>query len=161
MVTFDPVRFADHRAMLLGGLRRVHGFATAQRDIPAQWEEFNRLGRLPGQEGATTYGVICGASIEVQTMEYMCGVEVASLEALPPDVGRLRVPVQHYAVFVHQGHIGGIGQAWDGAWAWLAESEYESAQTPDFERYDERYDPASGTGSVEIWVPVRRRATPF
>lgn len=158
MPTLEPERFADHRPMLLGGIRRVHAFATAQRDIPGQWVEFNGLGRLPGQLGATSYGVICGASIELQTMEYMCGVEVESLDALPAALGRLRVPSQHYAVFLHRGHVRGIGQTWDGVWAWLAESEYESAQTPDFERYDDRYDPASGSGEVEIWVPVRRRA---
>jgi AraC family transcriptional regulator len=26
---------------------------------------------------------------------------------------------------------------------------------PNFERYDEKFDPATGNGGLEIWVPVR------
>jgi AraC family transcriptional regulator len=153
MPPIEPARFADGVPMLLGGVRRTHTFATAARDIPAQWEAFGRMVPLPGQRGGTTYGVICGGSPETRTMEYMCAAEVEALDALPPG-GRLRLPAAHYAVFVHRGPIADVGAAWAGAWAWLERSpEWESAQTPDFERYDERYDPAAG--ELEIWVPVR------
>ena len=30
-----------------------------------------------------------------------------------------------------------------------------SAHTPDFEVYDERFDPATGEGGVEIWLGVK------
>lgn len=156
-----PARFADHRPMLLGGLRRTHTFANAPRDIPAQWGEFMAMGRLPGQRGAATYGVICGGSPEQRTMEYMCAAEVDALDALPTGVGRLRVPPAHYAVFVHEGSIDGIGETWAGVWTWLGESSaWESSPSPDFELYDERYDPDTRSGTVEIWVPVRRVSAP-
>jgi predicted transcriptional regulator YdeE len=29
-----------------------------------------------------------------------------------------------------------------------------SAPSPDFERYDARFDPVTGSGIVEIWFPV-------
>jgi AraC family transcriptional regulator len=28
------------------------------------------------------------------------------------------------------------------------------ADGPEFERYDEKFDPSSGMGEVEIWIPV-------
>jgi AraC family transcriptional regulator len=30
-----------------------------------------------------------------------------------------------------------------------------AADAPSFERYDENFDPTSGNGGLEIWVPVR------
>jgi AraC family transcriptional regulator len=29
------------------------------------------------------------------------------------------------------------------------------ADAPDFERYDRQFDPASGSGGVEIWLPLK------
>jgi AraC family transcriptional regulator len=30
----------------------------------------------------------------------------------------------------------------------------------DFERYDENFDPATGNGGLEIWLPVREQVRP-
>ena len=157
-MTTEPARFETHRAMLLAGIRRHHAFADVPRDVPAQWREFNEMvGTIPGTVGHTSYGVICGADMSRNTMEYMCAIEVASFDAVPAGVGRLRVPPDVlYAVFVHDGPIDGIRATWDAVWRWLPGSGYRSANTPDWERYDERYDPATGTGVVEIWVPVEK-----
>ena len=37
------------------------------------------------------------------------------------------------------------------------DSGYELGGTPDFERYDERFNPETGTGEMEIWVPVKAK----
>jgi AraC family transcriptional regulator len=31
----------------------------------------------------------------------------------------------------------------------------KAADAPNFERYDETFDPATGNGGFEIWVPVK------
>ena len=153
--TIDPTRFAEGRAMLLAGIRRHHAFATASDTIPAQWRDLGAMGTLPGQQGAVTYGVICGSDPARGTFEYMSGVEVDGFDALPPATGRMRVPAQRYAVFTHEGHVSGLRQAWDAIWGdWLPRSGEKPADTPDFERYDERFDPATGRGTIEIWFPV-------
>ena len=141
--------------MLLAGLRRHHSFGGAATTIPAQWEAFRALGELAGQQGATTYGVVCGSTPATQTFEYMCGAEVAGFDALPPELGRMRVPAQRYAVFTHRGHVSAIRTVWDAIWQdWLPRSGERPADTPDFERYDERFDPRTGSGEIEIWFPV-------
>ena len=33
----------------------------------------------------------------------------------------------------------------------------KAADAPSFERYDEKFDPSTGNGGLEIWVPVRDR----
>jgi len=158
MNRIEPARYADGRAMHVAGVRRTHTFAEAARAIPDQWQALTRLIPLPGQIGATTYGVICSGDPEAETVEYLCGVEVENLAALAPGIGRVRIPAAHYAVFEHHGPIAGLGPLWDAIFGqWLPRSGHRSAHSPDFERYDERFDPAAGAGVVELWVPIERR----
>lgn len=141
--------------MLFAGLRRHHTFADMAAGIPRQWEDFQQLGRLPGQVGTTAYGAVCGGDPEKQVMEYMCAVEVRSFDGLPKDVGRMRVPAATYAVFVHEGDVATIQSTWQQILSkWLPSSGMRSANTPDFELYDDRFDAATGSGVVEIWLGV-------
>ena len=142
--------------MLFAGIRRKHTFASMGKDIPRQWEEFEKLGKLPGQLGATGYGAICGGDPQNQTMEYMCAAEVKSFDAVPKELGRMRVPAARYAVFLHEGNVATIQYTWKQIFeVWLPGSGMQSAQTPDFEVYGERFDSATGEGGVEIWLGVR------
>lgn len=156
MTPIEPVRIAEGRAMLLAGLRRHHAFAGSLRTIPEQWQALQRLGPPPGRLGTNAYGVICGADPAAETFEYLCGFEVAALEPVPREYGRMRVPAQRYAVFEHVGHVSTLHTLWERIWGeWLPRSGHQSANTPDFERYDERFDPATGSGLVEVWIPVQ------
>jgi predicted transcriptional regulator YdeE len=155
MQTLAKPRFEQGRPMLLAGLRRHHTFAGMANDIPRQWEDFQKLGQLPGQIGTTAYGAICSGDAEKQVMEYMCAVEVQSFDGLPAEIGRMRVPAASYAVFVHEGDVATIRSTWQQIFSsWLPSSGMRSANTPDFELYDERFDAATSSGVVEIWVPV-------
>jgi len=152
----QPQRYEDGRPMLFAGIRRKHTFASMGKDIPRQWDEFMKLGELPGQVGKTGYGAICGGDPKTQTMEYMCAVEVASFDALPKDIGRMRVPAVRYAVFLHEGNVATIQDTWKQILSvWLPSSGLQSAETPDFELYDERFDGVTGEGGVEIWLGVK------
>ena len=155
MSTLTVLRYEQGRPMLFGGIRRKHTFAKIGQDIPRQWEDFVKLGKLPGQVGTKAYGVICGADPKTQTMEYMCAVEVQSFDALPKELGRMRVPAVRYAVFRHEGNVATIQSTWQQTFAWLPGSGMQSANTPDFEVYDEQFDGATGEGGVEIWVGVK------
>ena len=155
MSMLRPVRFEDGRAMLFAGIRRKHVFASMGNDIPRQWDDFVKLGTLPGQVGTTAYGAICGGYPKTQTLEYMCAVEVESFDALPKELGRMRVPAVRYAVFLHEGNVATIQDTWKQVFSWLPTSGLQSAHTPDFEVYDERFDGATGDGGIEIWLGVK------
>lgn len=153
MEPFEPARYEDGRPMLLGGLRQHHIFAEAVRSIPEQWQQFKALHPVPGQLGTTTYGVLCGH--DSTGLEYMCGSEVETFEALPSDMGRIRISAQHYAVFLHRDHISTIKHTWDRILhEWLPNANAQSAHRPDFEVYDHRFDPSTGLGDVEIWISI-------
>ena len=156
MSKLEPLRYENGRPMLFGGLRRQHTFAETAQSIPRQWQDFLALGRLPGQLGATAYGAICGGDVAAHTMEYMCAVEVESFDALPKELGRMRVPAVRYAVFAHAGNVATIQDTWRRILGiWLPSSGMQSAETPDFEVYKERFDGATGEGGVEIWLGVK------
>ena len=86
----------------------------------------------------------------------MSGIEVADFGSLPVDLGRMRIPgEQRYAVFTHEENISTLKATWDAIWnQWFPASGCQMAQTPDFEVYDERFNPKTGEGGIEIWFPV-------
>jgi AraC family transcriptional regulator len=141
--------------MLFAGIRRKHTFASMGTGLPDQWHEFEKLAAVPGQVGKTAYGAICGGDPKTQTMEYMCAVEVKSFEGVPKELGRMRVPAARYAVVLHEGNVRTIQETWKQVFNWLQKSGMQSNETPDFEVYDERFDPATGEGGVEIWLGVK------
>ncbi len=155
IVTLNPPRFETGRTLLVAGLGERYRFET-NHGIPLQWQRFvPYLGSIPGQVGNVTYGVCCNSD-GAGNFEYIAGVEVSSFDELPGEFRRVRIPAQRYAVFTHRDHIstmrGTVYTIWN---QWLPNSGYEVADAPDFERYDDRFDPQSGTGEVEIWLPLK------
>lgn len=156
MVPFPhPVRRTDAPAMLLAGVRRTHGFADAERTIAAQWADFRELAAIAALDLSTCYGVMCASDPVARTLEYLCGIEVPAFEGLTEGLGRMRVPAAHYAVFEHAGSIATLRATWDAILhRWFPGSGERDAGTPDFERYDARFDAATGAGVIELWIPV-------
>jgi AraC family transcriptional regulator len=149
----DPVRIVDNPLMLVAGIRQPHSFAGCAQTIPLQWDAFRELGPPPGAIPGVAYGIMCGRVPD--GFEYMTAMEVRDFTLLPPALARMRVVAQRYAVFEHRGHVSGIQSTWNAIWnEWLPGSGFRNANTPDFERYDARFDPTSRAGVVELWCPI-------
>ncbi|HKQ12332.1 MAG TPA: AraC family transcriptional regulator [Steroidobacteraceae bacterium] len=148
-------RFETRKAFLVAGLSARYDYETCGGGIPAQWQRFApHLGNVPGQVGSDAYGVRYNS--DDSGLDYLCGVEVGEFASLPPELSRVRVPANRYAVFTHRGHISAIRSTWATVWnKWLPQSGHQLADAPDFERYDARFDARSGNGEVEIWVPLK------
>ena len=148
-------RFETRQAFLVAGLSARYDYETCGGGIPAQWQRFApHIGNVPGQIGTDAYGVRYNS--DDSGLDYLCGVEVGEFSSLPPELSRVRVPANRYAVFTHRGHISAIRSTWATVWnKWLPQSGHQLADAPDFERYDSRFDPRSGNGEVEIWVPLK------
>ena len=142
-------------SLRLAGIRRWHTFATAPETIPPQWNEFNGL-PLPGRADAKfTYGATCQMDMPNQRFEYLSGYEVPDFDNLLADIGRMIVPAAEYAVFPIA-TVKDIRPFWQSLFqTWLPSSGVKAAHTPDFERYDHRFDPVT-RGPLEIWFPVTR-----
>ncbi len=152
--SLEPQRFVHGEPLLVAGLGERYNDATSA-GIPAQWQRFQpHLGNIPGQVGSTAHGVCCNSDDE-GSLDYIAGVEVSDLSDLPAEFSRVRVPARWYAVFFHRDHISAVRATWRTIWSkWLPESGHEVADVPSFERYGGAFDPRTGMGGLEIWVPL-------
>jgi AraC family transcriptional regulator len=157
-IELEPPRFVDGDELLVAGVCRRYSAETAPAGIPAQWRRFAALlHRVPGRVGDVTYGVRCNAD-DHGNLDYVCAVQVADLHKLPAEFYRLRIAPQRYAVFTHRANVAEVRRSFHTIWnRWLPQSGCETVDAPDFERYDASFDPGSGEGGLEIWVPVRGR----
>ena len=150
-----PPRFETSKAMLVTGL----GERIIQHNgagIPNQWQQFHhKVDAIPARIGNVAYGVCCNGD-DAGNFDYIAGVEVADFSDLPREFSRVRIPAQRYVVFTHTEHISAIRRTVNTIWnQWLPQSGFKVADAPIFERYDDRFDPATGNGGLEIWVPIK------
>ena len=69
----------------------------------------------------------------------------------------MRIAEHLYAVFTHAEHVSTIRGTMNAIWnSWLPTSGYQAADAPGLERYDEKFNPETGLGGFEIWIPVRK-----
>lgn len=153
-MSIQPSRFEQGRAMLLAGTRQYHLFATAHSTITQQWQRFKQHHLYTSQHSPKSFGATCMA--DANGFEYMCAVEVDSFEHLAADIGRMIIKPQYYAIFTHQGDIATIGQTWQDVHQWIATSDYHHEHAPCFELYDQRYNPETSSGLVEIWIAIKQ-----
>jgi AraC family transcriptional regulator len=98
--------------------------------------------------------VLCNSDDEGNT-DYISGVEVTGFSQVQPELAHLRIPSQRYAVFTHRDHVSSIRRTWFTIFnQWLPASGYQTTGGPEFERYGPEFDPRTGTGGFEIWIPV-------
>jgi len=151
----EPPRFEDGKPFLVAGLSERYTSETSAA-IPSQWQRFGPyVDKVPGQVGHATYG-ICYNADDAGNVDYLCGVEVSDFSALPNELSHLRISPQRYAVFSHREHVSTVQHTWNTIWnQWLPASGHVPADAPNFERYSEKFDPVSGMGGLEIWLPLK------
>ena len=150
------LRFEHRREMLIAGLNQSYTFENRSK-IPMQWENFiPQIGKVPGQVGQVAYGV-CWNNRPGHGFDYLCGVEVTDAAKLPPELAIVRLPGQEYAVLTHSDHVSAIGTTIDKIWnGWVRQSGLKVNESPWFERYNEEFNPQTGMGGMEIWIPLSR-----
>jgi AraC family transcriptional regulator len=151
-----PPRFETSRPLLIAGIGERCTHENGGAGIPNQWQRFHqKVDEIPDRVGKVAYGVCCNGD-DSGNFDYIAGVEVSDFSDLPREFARVRIPEQKYAVFTHAEHISTIRRTVNTIWNhWLPISGMKAADAPFFERYDEKFDPATGNGGLEIWVPVR------
>jgi AraC family transcriptional regulator len=146
--------YVDRGPLLLVGLLESYRDGDMSA-IPNQWQRFAPwLGNLPHQVPHVSYGVVFNGDDE-GTTDYLTAMEVTDFSDVPGPLSRLRLGAQRYAVWRHAGHISEIRAVWRTIWAdWVPTRVKKLADAPFFERYPEAFDPMSGEGGFEIWLPV-------
>ena len=148
-------RFETSKPLLVAGIGERYTCESGAA-IPGQWQRFHQsVANIPERIGQVAYGVCCNGD-DAGNFDYIAGVEVPDFSDLPREFSRVRIPEQKYAVFTHRDHISTIRRTINTIWnEWLPASGLKAADAPNFERYDENFDPLTGNGGLEIWIPVR------
>ena len=112
----------------------------------------SQLGALPANPPADA-GDDCG-------FDYAPAVQVKSLDDLPEGLSGIRVEGREWAVYLHREHVSTVGATCAAAGEWLA----QSGRTPTtgkmqmIERYGAEFDPRTGMGGCEVWIPVAAKS---
>lgn len=147
-------RFERSKPLLIAGLSARYK-QGGDAGIPLQWQNFaQHIGTISGELSGVTYGVIANFDDE-NSFDYLSGVEVARFEDLPTGFATMRLPERKYVVFTHNGHVAAVPNSMREIWIqWLPKSGHQIADGPSFERYDERFNPRTGSGAIELWLPI-------
>jgi AraC family transcriptional regulator len=154
-VELEPPRFEHRHALLVAGIGKRYDCDNLA-GIASQWQRFlPHFGYVPGQVGQVAYGVISNTD-EAGNIDYLAGVEVVDFSRVGPELTRLRIPEQRYAVFHHRDHISSIrATMFTILNKWLPESGHQVLDAPELERYGEDFDSRTGLGGLEIWIPIK------
>lgn len=132
-----------------------------KHNIPELWAQFGpRIFEITDKIDGPTYGVCFPANSQKENFEYMAAVAVESTDVVPDGMTAKTIPAHKFAVFTHQSGEGtlhnDLQKTVQYIWGtWLPNSLFERAQVPDFELYDDRFDPMTGTGELDIYIPIK------
>ena len=127
--------------------------------IPKLWEKFVPYldkEKTPGQVGDVAWGVIFGADVNGK-FKYMTAVQVDNFSPVPSELERLTISAQTYNVFEHRGNLDQlaetIGQICRTG---VFHAPVFADQVGMMEYYGPKFDPMTGTGDMEVWVPSQK-----
>lgn len=150
----DAPSFHDGPPRLLAGLNATYDMQT-RIAIPQQWEQFvSQAAPLADLHGVDCYGVCWNGQSDCR-FDYMTAVEVAETQSLPAGFTTLSLPARRYIVFPHRGHVSKIPELVDKIWTqWAPKTGLKFKHDPWFERYSVEFNPTTGLGGMELWIPV-------
>jgi predicted transcriptional regulator YdeE len=127
----------------------------ASEGIPDQWRRFGpHIGHVPGQLTPQTYGVAFNFD-DAGTFTYVAGVRVRDFSEIPGEFATVVIEPRRYAVFKHSGHVIGLHRShYTIMNDWAPKNELAIASAPNFELYHQDFDPVTGLGTIEIWMPL-------
>jgi AraC family transcriptional regulator len=153
---FKPVRIGRLGQRVVVGIDGRYDLISRSA-IPAQWAAYGaRPGYDHGMVPDGAYGV-CHTAAADGSFGYLCGMQLSKGERVPDGLASITVPSGNYAKFACPGHISEMAHQWERIYAeWQPGSGYEITDGPSVEFYGAGFDPATGSGGFEIWVPVRK-----
>jgi AraC family transcriptional regulator len=127
--------------------------------IPALWTKFVARCKEIGLPHDLAFGVCVENHPDVPKAPDKKFVYVAAVpktKEVPPGMVTVKLPAGKYAVFTHRGSIKDFPSTVRYIWTkWMPEHRDIYREAPDFELYDERFDPVSASGEVDVYIPVK------
>jgi predicted transcriptional regulator YdeE len=147
-------KIVDRPGFTVVGLK-YHG-KNEHNEIPQLWQALMpRVGEIKNMfDDHVAYGISANMDKSSGEFDYIAGFEVSSIKHVPEDMVSFEVPRTKYAVFSTT--LPKIGETFDKAHhTWLPESGYQPTGGPEFEAYDERFDPQDPESLFDLYIPVK------
>ena len=125
-------------------------------EIPQLWQALMpRVGEIKSMVADhVAYGISANMDESSGEFDYIAGFEVTSSKEVPEGMVSFEVPESKYAVFSTT--LPRIGETFDNAHhTWLPQSGYQPTRAPEFEAYDERFDPQDPESLFDLYIPVK------
>jgi AraC family transcriptional regulator len=154
LIDLDPPRFENGERLSIAGFGARYSF-EASEGIPDQWRRFGpHVGHVPGQLTPQAYGVSFNFD-DAGTFTYVAGVRVRDFSEIPGEFATVVIEPRRYAVFKHNGHVIGLHRSnYTIMNDWAPQNELAIPPAPNFELYHQDFDPVTGLGTIEIWMPL-------
>lgn len=173
--TFQPELISHLRSgvtmepnMVQRGEEIVVGMAGSFSEEPFNkisklWDQFNvHAGEIPHQKPGYSLGVCMKSHPDCplqagDSFVYMAARPVEDVnDNIPAGMIVQKIPASRYAVFTHKGPLTDLPKTIRYIWGtWVPRnSELHKKDAPDFELYDERFDPDTLTGEFDIYIPI-------
>jgi AraC family transcriptional regulator len=148
-------QFATRPAFTVVGLK--YRGKNEEGEIPRLWgklmERFDEI--KGGVKASNSYGVTGNFDQERGVFDYLAGFEIRSGSESPEGMETWRLPEQTYAIFPTT--LPSLMETFDKITnVWLPESGYRRAEGPEFEFYDESFDPQDENSRLYLYIPVVR-----
>ncbi|NRA29628.1 MAG: AraC family transcriptional regulator [Parvularculaceae bacterium] len=155
----EPLRFEDVSERHFVGVRRTINMQTMGESIKQIWMDLGKVNPGAGVKAKFAYGLMPKNEPGSGTFDYMAALEVEALGADHAAYDMLTIGAARYAVFRHDGAAADARSTWDPIFnQWMPASGWDHDVQPFQEVYDESFDPSTGEGGFEIWIPVKAKA---
>ena len=123
-------------------------------EIPQMWGAFMpRAVEIRHKANPDVCYGVCGNMDASGEFDYLAGFEVSSAADIPEGMASWALPESKYAVFTCT--LPTIGQAFEYAHkTWLPQSGYQPAPSPEFELYDDCFNPQDESSELYIYIPI-------
>ena len=155
----EPAKIGTPRIVESGEIRAV-GLTRAYRlghceGIAGQWQAFMAIaGEIENRLPVIPLSIV-GPGDGEGGFDYTAAVEVSAFAGRPKLCACLHLPAARYAVFAHTEHVTLIGRTYAAIWNdWLPGSGHQPAEAASLERHSPAFDPRTGEGDAEIWIPL-------
>jgi AraC family transcriptional regulator len=156
----EPPRYEAREAFRIAGLGKLLTFPQVG-EIPQLWQQFaTEYEAAAGPLMQDAYGVSYVSPEADADFGYMAAIEIDAPDGLAAGFALMDIPAARYAVFPHRGHVSRLGDTImtiDREWLPATgnrQPRLEAGSPLFIERYTKEFDPASGLGGMEVWVPI-------
>ena len=148
------IQVIERPAFTVVGLK--HRGQAGSNEIPQLWQALGpRTGEVEDMaDNTAAYGISANMDTETGEFDYIAGFEVSRTEHVPEGMVAFKVPGGRYAVFTTT--LPQIGETFRNAYnTWLPQAGHQPTGGPEFELYDERFNPQDPNSQFDLYIPIQ------